>query len=211
MIAFYAERFDTVELNTTFYRLPPEQGVREWRAATPDDFVFSSKGSRFITHMKKLKDPETAIEKYLSRVELLGPKLGPIVFQLPPFWDVNLDRLAHFLTALPPQHRYAFEFRNPSWHSGQVYSLLERHNAAWCPFDLAGFQSPVLLTTDFIYVRLHGPGAAYQGSYSGASLEAWAARIDAWRKQLKGIYAYFDNDIAGFAPANARALKNMIG
>ena len=209
MLDFYLQHFDTVELNNTFYRLPPERGVREWYDSTPPDFLFAAKGSRFLTHMKKLKDPEPGIEKYFSRVDLLGPKLGPILFQLPPFWQRNTERLEHFLTALPSGHPYAFEFRNPDWHCEQVYRILERHNAAWCSYDLAGFQSPVLLTADFTYVRLHGPGGAYQGSYSEEALATWAEHIRKWRRRLRAVYVYFDNDMAGFAVNNALELKRL--
>src|SRR5215831_8521833 len=133
MLDFYKERFDTIELNNTFYRLPPERGVCAWRDSTPDYFLFAVKGSRFLTHMKKLKDPELGLERFFERVDLLGPKLGPILFQLPPFWDLDLERLDVFLRALPRRGRYAFEFRNPTWHVRPVYDLLTRHDAAFCP------------------------------------------------------------------------------
>ncbi len=156
MLAFYTERFDTVELNNTFYQLPRKTAVAEWRASTPGNFIFAAKGSRFITHMKKLKDPELALERFFEHIDGLGERLGPVVFQLPPFWDRDVERLKTFLAALPAGGRYAFEFRNPSWHSSEVYSLLENANAAFCPFDIAGVQSPILVTADLAYVRLHG-------------------------------------------------------
>lgn len=211
MLAFYLEHFDTVELNTTFYRLPRESGLKNWRDAAPSGFLFAAKGSRFITHMKKLKDPETALEKYFSCVDMLGDRLGPVLFQLPPFWEVNLERLDQFLKALPKHHRYAFEFRNATWHVSEVYRLLEKYDAAFCPFDLAGFQSPVVLTADFTYVRLHGPGGKYQGSYSTEALANWAGQITTWASELKAIYFYFDNDMAGYAVHNALELKRLCG
>jgi uncharacterized protein YecE (DUF72 family) len=211
MLDFYTERFDTVELNNTFYRLPPERGVCAWRDSTPDPFLFAVKGSRFLTHMKKLKDPELGLERFFERVDLLGPKLGPILFQLPPFWELDLERLDAFLRALPGSGRYAFEFRNPTWHVTPVYDLLARHDAAFCPFDLAGFQSPVEITASWTYIRLHGPGGPYQSSYSDDALAGWARRIEEWRKQLKAVFVYFDNDMAGFAPANAATLKRLTG
>ena len=211
MLAFYMERFDTVELNNTFYRLPPKTAVAEWRASTPDDFLFAAKGSRFITHMKKLKDPEQGLHRFFDHILGLGEKLGPVVFQLPPFWELDLERLVTFLAAVPTGHRYAFEFRNPSWHCDEVYSLLKRFNAAFCPFDIAGYQSPILVTADFAYVRLHGPGPGpYQGSYSKKALADWAKRIGGWSKKLKAVYIYFDNDMAGFAVHDALALKALI-
>src|SRR5579883_3232450 len=114
-LRFYSERFDTVELNTTFYRLPPPNAATQWKKNTPPGFIFAAKGSRFITHMKKLRDPELALERFFERIHGLGKKLGPIVFQLPPQWPVDLDRLRVFLAALPRRRRYAFEFRNPTW------------------------------------------------------------------------------------------------
>jgi uncharacterized protein YecE (DUF72 family) len=211
MLPFYVEQFDTVELNTTFYRLPPKKAVMEWAAATPDRFVFAAKGSRFITHMKKLTDPEPALDRYFEHLAPLGRKLGPIVFQLPPFWQCNLERLGVFLEALPRWGRYAFEFRNATWHTTAVYELLTRFNAAFCPWDLAGVQSPVEVTADWMYVRLHGPGPGkYQGSYSAAALKKWADRIEAWSRKLKAIFVYFDNDMQGFAVRDALALKRRL-
>src|SRR5579872_2368541 len=123
MLGFYAQDFDTVELNNTFYRLPLESGLEVWRESTPKGFCFAAKGSRFLTHMKKLKDPETGIGRFFERVDRLGNKLGPIVFQLPPWWEVDVERLKGFLEALPPRHRYAFELRNPTWHSPEIFRL----------------------------------------------------------------------------------------
>ncbi len=210
MLDFYLQHFNTVELNNTFYRLPAEKSVDQWRAAAPERFVYSAKGSRFITHMKKLKDPEPSLERYFSRVDRLGSRLGAIVWQLPPFWDLDLARLEHFLEALPVG-RHAFEFRNPSWHCAPVYRLLERHAAAWCGFDLGGFRSPLEITADFAYVRLHGPGAPYQDSYSEAALDEWAGRVERWRGDLQAVYVYFDNDAAGHAARNALSLRARVG
>src|ERR1700694_480646 len=136
MLEFYAQHFDTGELNNTFSRLPIESGLTNCRDCTPKDSCFAAKGSRFLTHMKKLKDPEPGIEKFFSRVDLLGRKLGPVVFQLPPHWESNPDRLEEFLRALPPRRRYAFEFRDPTWHNEQIYRILRRHSAAFCIFDI---------------------------------------------------------------------------
>jgi uncharacterized protein YecE (DUF72 family) len=210
MLQFYAERFDTVELNNTFYRLPSEKALKTWRDTVPANFRFAVKGSRFLTHMKKLKDPEPGLEKFLSCITILDGKLGPILFQLPPFLDVNIERLELFLNALPRRLRYSFEFRHPGWHIPAIYKLLRQHNAAFCIFDLAGFQSPIEVTADFIYVRLHGPGGKYQGSYSDAALATWAERIRKWRKRLAAEYIYFDNDQAGFAAKNAMELKSLV-
>ena len=210
MLDFYIRYFDTVELNNSFYKLPSAETFRCWRESTPPGFCFAVKASRFITHNKKLKDPENALENFLPRAAALGDKLGPILFQLPPRWRVNVERLEAFLSVLPRRHPYAFEFREPSWHTPQVYEILRRHNAALCMFHLAGFQSPLELTADFTYLRLHGPGGKYQGSYSPAQLEAWAERIRGWAHELRAIYVYFDNDQAGHAAQNALALKELL-
>lgn len=211
MLAYYQERFDTVEINNSFYRLPPENAVLDWRASTPDKFCFAVKGSRFLTHMKKLVDPAAGLEKFFSRADLLAEKLGPILFQLPPNWEVNLGRLGGFLDALPSWHRYAFEFRNPTWNTPELFGLLRERNVAYCPFHLAGYQSPIEITADFTYIRLHGPGGKYQGSYDETALETWAQRIRTWREALKAVYVYFDNDDSGYAARDALRLREMLG
>lgn len=211
MLEFYCERFDTVEINNSFYRLPSPKALEAWRAATPKGFCFAVKGSRFLTHMKKLKDPESGLAKFMPRIEILGKKLGPILFQLPPFLECKPERLQTFLEALPKGHRYTFEFRNPGWHVPRVYDCLRKHRAAFCIFDLAGFHSPLEVTAGFVYVRLHGPGGAYQGSYSSDTLKIWAQRVQDWRHAGKSVYVYFDNDQSAFAVHNALELKGLCG
>ncbi|MGH9612618.1 MAG: DUF72 domain-containing protein [Bryobacteraceae bacterium] len=208
MLSFYLERFDTVELNNSFYRLPPEKALDNWRESTPHNFIFAMKGSRFLTHMKKLKDPEPGLERFFARADRIDGKLGPIVFQLQPNWPLNLDRLQAFLKALPPHRRYAFEFRNASWSTPEVYALLRAHEAAYCIFEIAGIQSPREITAGFVYVRLHGPGGRYQGSYDDAALRRWTDWIGS--VQPSAAYFYFDNDEAGYAPRNALRLKQLI-
>jgi uncharacterized protein YecE (DUF72 family) len=208
MLEWYTNHFDTVELNNTFYRLPPPNALQTWRETVPPGFRFAMKGSRFITHMKKLKDPVPALAKFFERADLLGRKLGPIVFQLPPNWAPGIERFAEFLDALPRGHRYAFEFRDPRWHTDHVYQLLRKHRAAFCVYDLAGFVSPFMTTTDFAYVRLHGPGAKYQGRYTKDALDEWAERIHSW--PVDKAWVYFDNDAEGFAAINARELRERL-
>jgi len=211
MLDFYIQHFDTVELNNSFYRLPPATAFDCWREATPENFVFAVKASRFITHNKKLKDPENAIDNLLPRAAHLGPKLGPVLFQLPPHWRVNLERLENLLQILPRDMRYAFEFRELSWMIPEVNSVLKKFNAAFCIYELAGYHSPFNLTADFAYVRLHGPETGkYQGSYGNERLRGWARQIETWARKLKAVYVYFDNDQAGYAAANALTLKSMI-
>ena len=211
MLAFYAQHFDTVELNNTFYRLPLTSSFDSWRETTPPNFVFAVKGSRFITHLKKLKDPESSVKEFFHGAERLDEKLGPILFQLPPRWHVNTERLNEFLEALPKGHHYAFEFRDESWLVSEVYEILREHNAAFCIHDLGGKSTPLDLTATFAYMRFHGPGAAkYAGSYSKRALGKWAERLDQWRKTLAGIYVYFNNDVGGHAVQNALQLKQML-
>ncbi len=210
MLASYCDRFDTVEINNSFYKLPSAETFRCWRESTPPGFCFAVKGSRFITHMKKLKDPQNALDKLLPRAEALKDKLGPILFQLPPKWTVNAQRLEEFLSALPRRHRYAFEFRELSWHREEIFDILRRHNAAFCIFELNGFRSPEPLTADFAYIRLHGPLGPYQGSYPPETLRDWARKIERWRERLGNIFVYFDNDQAGYAAQNALALKRLV-
>jgi uncharacterized protein YecE (DUF72 family) len=211
MLRWYAERFDTVEINNSFYRLPTASAFDIWCRETTPHFCFAVKASRYITHNKKLTDPRSANQKFISLVEKLGSRLGPILFQLPPSWKVNAQRLDDFLAALPRKHRYVFEFRNPTWNIAPVYEVLREHNAGFCIYELAGFQSPIEITADFTYVRLHGPGNKYQGDYNERTLRTWAKRIEGWCTELKHVFVYFDNDQAGFAPKNALELKKILG
>lgn len=208
---FYIQKFDTLELNNSFYRLPTMVAFESWRDATPANFVFAVKASRFVTHNKKLKDPQNALDNLLPRAERLGKKLGPILFQLPPKWKVNSERLVGLLEILPRELRYAFEFRETSWIVPEINRILHKFNAAFCIYELAGYHTPFDVTADFAYVRLHGPEAGkYQGSYSDARLKTWAERIQHWAKTLKAVYVYFDNDQAGYAANNALTLRHMI-
>jgi len=208
MLEFYREHFDTLELNNSFYRLPTEAAFDAWREMTPPDFVFAVKASRFLTHNKKLKDPENAVQNLLPLAERLGNKLGPILFQFPPMWKVNTERLEGLLQILRRRHRYAFEFRELTWITPEIDKLLARFNAAFCIYELAGYRSPLTITADFAYVRLHGPGAGkYQGSYDDGSLRHWTKQIREWSKTLAAIYVYFDNDQSGYAVKNALTLK----
>ncbi len=209
MLAHYIQHFDTVELNNTFYKLPAESSLLSWRDSTPPGFHFAVKGSRFLTHMKKLNNAEEGLRRFLDVVTVLDPKLGPILFQLPPNWTLDLDRLGAFLDLLP-RRRCAFEFRNDTWNTAQTYDLLAKHNAGYCIFDLAGYVAPFQVTADFSYIRLHGPGGKYQGSYSDASLEEWAQKIRKWREKLAAVYVYFDNDDSGYAPRDALRLKELL-
>ncbi len=209
-LSYYNRHFHTVEINNSFYQLPKIETFEVWRRAVPQSFIFAVKGSRYITHMKKLKDPGKSVSKFLERVRILKEKLGPILFQLPPRWKRNPERLESFLEALPKEFRYAFEFRDPSWFRDETLEALSRHGAAFCIYDLAGFQSPKAVTADFIYIRLHGPGDKYQGKYSPQALAGWAGALAAWGKRKKEIFCYFDNDQAGYAAQDALSLQGLI-
>lgn len=206
---FYAKHLHTVEINNTFYRLPEKKILAKWLDTVSPQFIFAVKASRYITHMKKLKDPVQGLENFLPRIKALRDKLGPILFQLPPHWHLNLERLKSFLQALPREFRYTFEFRDSSWWRDEVYDLLENQGAAFCIFELAGQLSPKQVTADFVYVRLHGPGDAYQGKYDNRALAGWAGAFSSWEKQGKQIYCYFDNDEKGYAAQNALTLQDM--
>lgn len=210
MLEYYCKHFRTVEINSSFYHLPQVETLRHWYDISPDEFLFSVKASRYITHMKKLNDPKQSLHALLEAISVLADKLGPILFQLPPRWHCNLERLSHFLDGLSADFRYAFEFRDPSWLVPETYHLLSRHNAAFCIYELDGFLSPRAVTADFVYTRLHGPGGPYQGDYNNRTLADWAGAFHAWREQGKDIYCYFDNDEAGYAARNAAALAGML-
>lgn len=210
-INYYLKYFQSVEINNSFYKLPSEATFRSWKESVPEDFVFAVKANRFITHMKKLKEPEQPIARFMQAVDFLEERLGPILFQLPPFWKLNLERLQDFLLTLPKAYRYALELRNASWYDERVYSLLEEHGIAFCIYELESHLSPLLVTTDFVYVRLHGPGKKYQGSYSEEALQAWNFQIREWKAEGKDVYFYFDNDQLGYAAHNARRLQELVG
>jgi len=209
-LGFYAGHLATVEVNASFYRLPSLATVRTWCATVPADFMFAIKASRFITHRKKLREPHRSLAAFLKVVRAFGRQAGPVLFQLPPHWHCNPERLANFLRALPAGLQTAFEFRDRSWHVPEVYALLRRHRAAFCIYELAGYESPHVLTADHAYVRLHGPARrAYCGCYPDDALRVWAAEIRTW-KRLREVNVYFDNDQSGHAVRNAMALRAML-
>jgi len=209
-LSYYAGRFPTVEINNSFYQLPSESTLGKWRDAVPRGFVFAVKGSRFITHLKKLKDPARSLAPFLERVAVLGEKLGPILFQLPPRWGFNPARLAEFLAALPGAYRYTLEMRDRSWINDEALGLLARQGAAFCIYELAGYLSPLEVTADFVYIRLHGPGGPYQGQYADETLAGWARAIVAWSRKGREVFCYFDNDEAGYAAKDAGRLQKLV-
>lgn len=207
MLPFYARHFDTVEINSSFYRLPKPETFAEWGHRVPPGFTFSVKASRFLTHLKKLRDPGPALDLLFSSMCSLGDRMGPVLFQLPPNWGVNLDRLYGLIRELPGGPRYAIEFRDPSWHVPEVHKLLEKHGVAFCVYDLEGFQSPIQLTADFVYVRLHGSEGKYFGSYHGPRMRFWKKQVAEWLKSGRDVYFYFDNTLRAEAVQDALELK----
>jgi len=205
----YAGVFDTVEINASFYRLPERKTFERWRKSTPDGFVFAVKASRYLTHVKKLADPEEPLERLLEASGGLGEKRGPILFQFPPNWGIDLPRLEAFLKLLPAGLRTAFEFRNDTWHRDDLWSLLARYGAAYCMMDSPGLPLHVKQTADFSYVRMHSGGEATHGNYTEKALKTWAERIGGL---LEGgdVYVYFNNDIHGYALHNALELRRMV-
>jgi uncharacterized protein YecE (DUF72 family) len=209
-LAYYKKHFQAVEINNSFYQLPRKETLVQWRDTVPDNFVFAVKASRYITHMKKLKDPAVTLSQFLDAVKPLDGKLGPILFQLPPKWRFDRERFYDFLEALPDEHRYAFEFRDPSWEDTAVYEGLTEVGAAFCMYDLDGRMSPKAVTADFIYIRLHGPDGAYKGQYATSTLSGWAGAISTWFNEGREIFCFFDNDEAGYAAQDALRLQKML-
>ena len=209
-LAFCAERFPSVEINNSFYQLPGAEKLQTWREAVPADFVFAVKASRYITHMKKLKDADESVSRFMARLDPLQGKLGPVLFQLPPKGHFDHERLETFLQALDDEQRHVIEFRDQSWINEQACELLAAHGVAFCIYELAGFETPRTVTAEFVYVRLHGPDAAYEGCYDDQSLAGWAGALSAWARQGLDAYCYFDNDQDAYAALNAVRLQQML-
>jgi len=206
----YAKHFDTVEINNTFYQLPKEVSVERWRKQAPADFVYTVKANRYITHIKRLKDAAEPIETFFERMNLLKEKLGPVLYQLPPSMQKDLQRLRDFVKLLPKKSITVFEFRHNSWFSGDVFSLLDESGCSFCIHDMPGIQTPRVVTSDIIYIRFHGPTGKYAGSYSKSSLRAWAAWLKDNVKKTRGVYVYFNNDTNAHAVSNAKTLKEQL-
>lgn len=209
-LEFYAERLHSVEVNSSFYGLPDPKTAQGWREQAANGFIFSVKASRYLTHMKKLKDPQEPLDNFLESIQELKGQLGPILFQLPPNWQFNPERLVSFLDILPQGYRFTFEFRDPSWFDPRAYGALREYHAAFCIYDLKGQVSPKEITADFVYVRLHGPAGPYEGKYGTQELSGWAGAISTWSDQGRDVYCYFNNDMAGYAVQNALELQSMV-
>jgi len=214
-LAFYASHFPTVEINYSYYRLPERKTFEGWRMTAPEGFLFAVKGSRYLTHMKKLKDPDEPLQRLLNNASGLGEKFGPVLFQFPRRWALDLARLTEFLDALRahPRHRYAFEFRHQSWLAEAVYERMRASNAALCLPIGWGIPLDIQLTADWTYLRLHG--GQHGIGFEDDELGPWAERIGSWRDQGFDSYSYFNNDSLWHGrPAaidNARRLREMVG
>jgi uncharacterized protein YecE (DUF72 family) len=209
-LPYYAEHLGSLELNASFYRLPPESLIKRLVERTPEDFLVAIKGSRLISHAKRLLHCEDALEVFFKRIALFRARAGPVLFQLPPRFPADPARLEAFLALLPKKRQFAFEFRDPSWHKDEIYALLRAKNAAFVPFELADLSAPRVPTADFVYVRLHGH-RRYKGAYREAELANWAAWLRAQMAEGRDVYTYFDNtDEADHAPRNAIRLNEML-
>jgi len=209
-LEYYAEQFPTVEVNATFYRLPKESTFEKWKNRTPEGFLWAVKANRYITHIKKLRDPEETLERFFPAVDRLGEKRAPILFQLPPSMVFDEPRFEEFSRTLPPSgYRYTVEVRHASWLTDRFYMLLEKYAIALCISDTAGrYPYDETVTADFVYIRLHGSRELYASNYTEEELQCWAEKIATWNRDA---YVYFDNDYEGYAPQNALRLADLLG
>ncbi len=209
-LEFYARHFPTVELNNSFYRLPSEAAFTNWYNSSPTNFTFAVKVSRFITHIKRLKNSEEAVGSFIKRARILDEKLGPLLYQLPPNMHRNDETLASFLSSLPREFKHVIEFRHQSWLVEKVFEILRQHNAGLCIFDMPSFTCPLLATADFAYIRFHGSEGLYSSYYSDAELADWAKNIADLAANLDTVYIYFNNDVEGFAVKNAITIRDYL-
>jgi len=209
-LEFYASHFTTVELNNSFYRLPSETAFTTWHDSSPTNFTFAVKVSRFITHIKRLRNSEEAVDNFISRAKILGEKLGPLLYQLPPNMHRNDEILESFLSTLPQGMKHVFEFRHQSWLEDKVFEILHKHNIGFCVFDMPSVSCPLVATADFAYIRFHGSTGLYFSCYSDEELADWAKRLANLARNLEAIYIYFNNDAEAFAVRNAITLRRYL-
>ncbi len=211
-LEYYMEHFNTLEINSTFYRTPSSKTIERWSELAKEGFLYSLKAPRIITHYKKLQDCREDVEAFLNLLQPLKPKVGAVLFQLPPSLHYDLKLLKNFLDILPPLYPYAVEFRHKSWYEEEVYELLKNKNIAFCIHDFSRRQTPFVVTADFIYIRFHGKNGRYIGSYDDEVLANWAQKIKeaAKREEVKRIFCYFNNDFYGYAIKDARRLISLL-
>jgi uncharacterized protein YecE (DUF72 family) len=209
-LEYYARHFDTVEINNTFYHLPRAKTMTNWHDKAPAGFVYAVKASRYITHVKKLNDPAESIQRFFDLVDLLKRRLGPILYQLPPSLHKDLERLDAFIKGLPTRDHAVFEFRHKSWYEPDTFDLLNKWGVALCVHDLAGSASPRVVTGEIVYVRFHGTSGRYAGNYTDVMLAEWADWLREQTRNVRAVYAYFNNDVEGHAINNARTLRRFL-
>ena len=208
--AHYAETFATVELNTSFYHLPKPETFTKWRDQAPASFRYAVKAPRFITHMKKLKECAEPVQEFLTRARNLGDSIGPILYQLPPRWAFNRERLEEFIALLPGDLDHVFEFREKSWLTGEVLALLDARRISFCAHDMPGLATPRWAAGPIAYVRFHGSEAKYWGRYSDEALLGWTDWIVAQTDAGRDVWCYFNNDIDAHAIHDALTLRAMV-
>jgi uncharacterized protein YecE (DUF72 family) len=206
----YAEEFDTVEINASFYRLPLASTFEGWRNGAPPGFRYAIKVNRFITHLKKLRDCEKAVAEFIALARPLGETLGPLLYQLPPSLKLDLGRLEDFLKLLPPDLSHVFEFRNKDWYVPETYALLDRYGASFCVHDMPGSKTERIAVGPVAYVRFHGGEGKYWGRYSDEGLLGWTDWILEQVRRGRPAWCYFNNDIHGHAIHDAQTLKSMV-
>jgi len=207
---YYAEHFDSVEVNNTFHQLPKQESVKKWYAQAPKNFIYTVKANRYITHIKRLKNASDALERFFETVDLLKQKLGPVLYQLPPSLQKDLDLLGGFIRLLPKNRIAVFEFRHKSWYSDDTFELLNKFNVGFCVHDMPSKQSPRINTGNIIYIRFHGSTEKYSGNYTKSTLKDWVHWLKEQNKKARRIYIYFNNDFNAFAVENAKQIKEQI-
>lgn len=206
--SFYAGQFDTVEINNTFYHQPRDATFDAWRDHAPRGFLYAVKANRYLTHLKRLKDPQEPLERFLAGARRLREHLGPILYQLPPNWNPNFERLEAFANVLPEDLTHVVEFRNRDWLCEETYSILDRHNVGLCVHDML-HRHPRRVSGRAVYLRFHGSGTRYGGRYRKRSLTAWAQWIRDVAEE-RDVFAYFNNDENAYAVGDARRLREML-
>lgn len=201
-LSYYAQHFDCVEVDSSFYGMPTTDAIARWCACVPSDFTFSVIAPRRITHFKKLKNCDAELNGFLRQLDGFGNHLGPVLFQLPARWRCNLRRLENFLADMPRDLQLVFEFRDPSWHNSEIYELLKYRSVTFCIFDSDGFTTPLIANGKLVYIRLRGPGITGPGNYRAPKLRTWVDRAHGWNRRSKEVFLFFDNDEKGYAVKN---------
>ncbi|MBU1026234.1 MAG: DUF72 domain-containing protein, partial [Candidatus Margulisbacteria bacterium] len=208
-LKYYQQFFDTVEINNTFYHLPSEKTFKNWHKEAGKKFVYAVKANRFITHVKKLKDGKKPVKLFMGRARLLNKNLGPILYQLPPRWKANPERLKDFTKHLAKSTVNVFEFRDPSWFNDEIYSILKKNRLNFCIYSMPGIECPEVITGSVVYIRMHGGSMLYGSNYSNSELKALAKQVKSYLRKKLTVYVYFNNDARGYAVKNALRLKAL--